>query len=220
MKFKDRTEAGRRLAERLLRYAPDKPVVLAVPRGGVPVAYEIARRLEAPLDIIVVRKLGVPTQPELAMGAVGPGGAMVLDRATMETAGVSARELTAIVERERAEVARRLREYRQGLVPLDLANRLAILVDDGIATGSSIMAAIEVLRHMGPEKIVLAAPVVPADRVRLLRELADDFVFLATPEPFLAIGVWYEDFQQVTDGQVKDLLFKARRQQSAPEVST
>lgn len=220
MRFKDRFDAGQRLGERLRDYRAERPVVLALPRGGLPIGYEVAKALGAPLDIIVVRKLGAPQQPELAIGAVGPGGAMVLDGDLVQQLGVTQRQLEGIIDRERMEVTRRLREYRKGLAPLDVAGRVAILVDDGIATGSSVMAAIDVLRRTGPSKIVLATPVLPSDRVEPLRALVDDLVFLMTPTPFHAIGLWYEDFPQLKDAEVIDLLARARTEVTGETAAT
>ena len=205
MPFRDRIEAGRQLARALARYKADKPVVLALPRGGVPVAAEVATALHAPLDVLVVRKLGFPGQEEYAMGAIAAGGVRVMGDAD---AGwpVSARELEAVVARERAELARREQRYRGGRPPLDLAGRVLILVDDGLATGATMSAAVQAARAGQPKRIIVAVPVASTEAVQSLGALADEVVCLFTPEHFRAVGLWYQDFTQTSDEEVDRLL--------------
>jgi len=207
--FSDRTEAGRELARRLASLADEDPVVVGLPRGGVPVAFEVARALGAPLDVIVVRKLGVPFQPELGMGAVGENGARVLNEDLVRMAHVGPDELARIEARERAEVEARARRFRTGRPRVELAGRTVIVVDDGIATGGTARAALLVARAQGARRVVLAVPVAPPDTVEALRSDADDIVCLEIPTPFYAIGEWYQDFSQVPDERVNALLAEA-----------
>ena len=208
MVFHDRAEAGRLLGRRLKHLRGEDLVVLGLPRGGVPVAFEVARELGAPLDVIDVRKLGVPWHPELAMGAVGEGGALVLNRSLVERLGVSDREVLLAESRARAELEERVRRLRQGRDPLDLEGRAAVVVDDGIATGATAQVACEVARHLGARRVVMAAPVGPPD---VLPEVggADEVVLLETPEPFVAVGRHYRDFAPTTDEEVAALLAEA-----------
>src|SRR5262245_40536383 len=194
MSFLDRSDAGRRLAQRVLHLRGEDVVVLGLPRGGVPVAAEVARALDAPLDVLVVRKLGVPVQPELGMGAIGEGGVRVLDAATARLAGVSSRDLAAIEARERRELERRVERYRGDRPMTVLDGRTTIVVDDGIATGGTARAALRVARGHGARSVVLAVPVGAADTLAELGAEADLVVALASPEPFRAIGPWYERF--------------------------
>lgn len=202
MQFADRTEAGRQLAKRLAHLRGQPVVVLGLPRGGVPVAAEVARAIAAPLDVIVVRKLGVPFQPELAMGAVGEEGARVIDAEVVRLARVSAEELSAIEARERSEVDRRARSYRAGRNRMSLVGRIAVIVDDGIATGATARAACQVARALGAARVVLATPVAPPDWQHRIGSDADEMVSVATPMPFFAIGEFYDDFSQTTDEAV------------------
>jgi putative phosphoribosyl transferase len=202
MQFADRTEAGQRLADRLLHLRGQPVVVLGLPRGGAPVAAEVARAVGAPLDVIVVRKLGVPFQPELAMGAVGEGDARVIDTEVVRLARVAAGELAAIEARERAEVDRRARSYRAGRNRVPLAGRIAVLVDDGIATGATAKAACQVARALGAARVVLATPVAPPDWQYRIGSDADEMICVATPAPFFAIGEFYDDFSQTSDDAV------------------
>lgn len=204
MPFADRTEAGRRLAAALEPYRADAPVVLALPRGGVPVAAEVARHLEAPLDILLVRKIGVPTQPELAMGAVVDGAEPVVVRNedVIRLARVSAAEFDRAQEAEMREIERRRMRYLAGRRPLDVAGRTAVVVDDGIATGATVRAAIGGLKQRKAKTIVVATPVAPPDTVARLREEADDVVCLEEPANFGAIGFFYLDFRQLSDEEV------------------
>lgn len=209
--FKDRIEAGRQLGERLKQaYAdPGDAVVLALPRGGVPVAAEVARILGLPLDLLVVRKLGFPGQEELAMGAIASGGATILNRELLDQLAVSESAIQATTERERAELHRRERLYR-GDHPLPrLCGRTVILVDDGLATGSTMRAAIAAVMQSKPEKVIVAVPVAPPDTVAMLSAEADDIVALNEPEMFLGVGRWYRDFSQTNDDEVRDLLSRA-----------
>jgi predicted phosphoribosyltransferase len=209
--FHDREQAGRELAKNLGRYAgvPDV-IVLALPRGGVPVAFEVARALRAPLDVFLVRKLGLPGHPEYAMGALASGEVRVINERLLAEVGVSAQVVERVVEREERELRRRERAYRGDLPALELRGRTAILVDDGVATGSSMLAAVEAVRKRGARKIVVAVPVAPRESIRLLRGSADDVVCVASPEPFLAVGRFYADFEQTSDEEVLDLLERAR----------
>ena len=202
MSFADRVQAGRRLAARLEHLRDRRPVVVGLPRGGVPVAAEVARVLDAPLDVVLVRKLGVPFQPELAMGAVGEDGVTVVNREVMEAAGVARHELEAVETRERAELERRARAYRGDRPRLALAGRTVIVVDDGLATGSTARAACQVARAAGADYVVLAVPVAPPDWTARLSADADELVAAETPEPFLAVGQFYADFSPTTDEQV------------------
>ncbi len=208
--FLDRQDAGRRLAERLATYAGRSDVcVLALPRGGVEVGAEVARGLGAPLDVLVVRKLGMPWQPELAMGAVAGGGVRVLNEQVVSELGIPAAVIEGVAEEERREVVRRERAYRGSAPALDVRDWTVILVDDGIATGSTARAAVRALRAMGPARIVLATPVAPPDACARLEREVDALVCLASPRPFYAIGVWYERFPQLDDATVRRLLADA-----------
>lgn len=207
----NRVEAGRLLAEQLAHLRDSDPIVLGLPRGGVPVAFEVAKALEAPLDVIIVRKLGVPRQPELAMGAIGEEGVRVLNPSLIRSAGISEADIDEVERRERAVIEQRARTLRGDRPALRLGGRATILVDDGIATGATTRAAIEVARAHGATNVVLAVPVAPADTLELLRRLADEVVCLATPEPFMAVGAWYQDFTPTTDAEVLELLELAGR---------
>lgn len=210
MVFQDREEAGRKLAEQLRAYANRNDViVLGIPRGGVPVAYEVARALNAPLDIFVSRKLGVPWQEELAFGAVATGGARVLDHEIIEAIGISDEEIEQISARTRKELERRENLYRGARPALKVYGLTVILVDDGIATGSSMRAAINALRQMRPAQLVVAVPVAPQSTCKRLRSEVDQLVCVQMPEDFYAIGQFYEDFSQVADEEVTQLLHRA-----------
>ena len=210
--FRDRRDAGARLAERLEHVRGEDPVVLALPRGGVPVAYEVATRLGAPLDVIVVRKLGVPFQPELGMGAVGEDGVIVLNEEVVRLARVSERQLAEIVARERAEVERRAARFRGGRPRVDVTGRTAVIVDDGIATGGSARAALQVARAQGARRVVLAVPVGAPDTIAAMQGEADEVICVATPFGFMAVGQGYQDFTQTTDDQVVALLAEAAQE--------
>jgi putative phosphoribosyl transferase len=208
--FRDRREAGRRLAAELADIGPD-PLVLALPRGGVPVAAEVARALGAPLDVFVVRKLGVPGHEELAMGAIASGGSRVLNDTIIRDLGLGARDIAAAEAREARELARREAIYRGARPFPDLQGRKVIVVDDGLATGATMRAAVTALRQLGPGAIVVAVPVAPPDTLALLRSEADDVVCVLSPEPFGGVGRWYESFPQVSDAEVQALLERAQK---------
>ena len=209
MAFKNREDAGHRLATRLASWRDEDVVVLGLPRGGVPVAYEVALALDAPLDVIIVRKLGVPVQPELGMGALGEDGVRVLNSEIIDLVRISADELESVERREQAEVERRSRQFRGDRARVALNDRVVIIIDDGIATGSTARAACEVARAHGARTVVLATPVAPPAAVEELRSVADEVVVLETPEHFFAIGQWYADFTQTPDREVTDLLERA-----------
>jgi putative phosphoribosyl transferase len=204
--FRDRRDAGQQLAARLVPLRAERPIVLGLPRGGVPVAFEVARALGAPLDVIVVRKLGVPFQPELGMGAIGEEGIRVLDDDTVRLARVRPDEIAAVEVRERQELERRAALYRRGRPMLSLTDRTVIVVDDGIATGGTARAALAVARAHGARRVVLAVPVAPRETVAEMASIADDVVVLETPAPFYAVGQWYADFSPTSDEDVVQLL--------------
>lgn len=207
MRFHDRREAGRRLAEKLSRYAKRSDVVvLGLPRGGIPVAHEVAATLEAPLDVFLVRKLGVPGHPELAMGAIAEGGIELLSRDLVRDLGIPPALIEQVAVRERLELERRDTLYRGARRRAMLRDRIVIVVDDGLATGSTMEAAILALKPQAPARIVVAVPVGSRETCNRLRRLADEVVFVSTPEPFHAVGLWYEDFSETTDDDVKRLL--------------
>ena len=208
--FQDRQEAGRLLAERLSRYRDEKPVVLVLPRGGVVVGYEIAHALGTSLDVVVVRKLGTPGQPELALGAIAPGGVYVLNEDVVGWLELSEDEVEQMASQEAREMERRMRLFRGDRPEPPLKGRTVIVVDDGIATGMTVRAAIEYLQQQEPEHLVLAVPVCAAETAEALRSEVDDLVCLKTPPELLAIGHWYEDFEQVSDEEVVELLERSR----------
>lgn len=209
--FRDRRDAGERLARALSGFAnrPDV-IVLGLPRGGVPVAHEVAEALRAPLDVFVVRKLGMPWHEELAIGAIASGGVRILDRDAIRLGSVTEDQLRQVTAREQAELERRERLYRGSRPFPDLHGKTVILVDDGLATGSTMRAAVEALRQEGPAQVIVAVPVGAPDTCDALRELADDVVCAITPEPFYAVGLWYADFSETTDDEIHDLLAHAR----------
>jgi len=213
--FRDRRDAGRRLAEQLSAYGNRSDVtVLALPRGGVPVGYEVARALSAPLDVFVVRKLGVPGYEEVAMGAIATGGVRVLNDDLIAQLAIPAVVIDAVAERERAELMRRERLYRGGRPSPDVRGRSVILVDDGLATGATMMAAVEALRKLEPGRIVVAVPIASREAGEEMRRQADEVVCARTPEPFRAVGSWYEDFSQTSDAEVRELLGRAKGPQA------
>jgi predicted phosphoribosyltransferase len=210
MKFRNRTEAGRVLAGKLAAYANRRDViVLALPRGGVPVAYEVARALGAPLDVFVVRKLGLPGNEEYAMGAIATGGVRVLNEQVVNALGIPEQVIDTVAVREQQELARRERLYRGERPPPEVRGRSVILVDDGLATGATMQAAVEALRRLQPARIVVAVPTASPDTCEQLRAQADEVICATTPEPFRAVGLWYEDFSQTTDDEVRELLARA-----------
>ena len=209
-RFRNRMQAGMLLAGRLANFARRKDVViLALPRGGVPVGFTIARLLEVKLDVFIVRKLGMPNQPELALGAIASGGLRVLRRDVEKLAGVPMDVIDAIAEREAVEVTRRETLYRGGRPPLALHDMTVILVDDGVATGATMLAAIYAIGEAAPASIIAAVPVAPVETLRMLRSEVDRVVCLRSPEPFHAVGAWYEDFAQTSDEEVRELLERA-----------
>ena len=204
--FSDRREAGRLLGAELRELEIDSPVVVGLPRGGVPVAYEVARELGAPLDIALVRKLGAPGQPELGIGAVGEDGAVIVDGETVAALGVGRDQIEAVVERESAELERRRERYRGDSAPVDVAGRTAILVDDGIATGVTAIAAVRWLRDRGAARVIAAVPVCPAGAFEKLRDELGELLCLERPPRFGGVGAWYDDFSQTSDDEVVELL--------------
>jgi predicted phosphoribosyltransferase len=213
--FANRTEAGRLLAEKLVNYAGRADViVLGLPRGGVPVAFEVAHRLGAPLDVFIVRKLGVPGFEELAAGAIASGGVRVLNEDVMRSIPHADEAIDAVTIRETAELERREQIYREGRPPPELRDRIVILVDDGLATGATMRAAVKGLRERGTAKIVVAVPVGPPDTCHELEERADEAICLSTPAFFQAVGQYYEDFSQTSDEDVRELLSQAAQEMS------
>jgi predicted phosphoribosyltransferase len=207
-RFRNRTNAGRQLAEKLAAYANRSDVlVLGLPRGGVPVGFEVARALGAPLDVFLVRKLGVPGCEELAMGAVASGGGRVLNDEIVHGLGISEHEIDATVARELLELARREQLFRGDRPPPHIEGRTVILVDDGLATGATMRAAVAALRRQRPAGIVVAVPTASPDTCEVLKAEADDVICAMTPDPFFAVGHWYDDFTQTTDEEVRDLLY-------------
>ena len=210
--FANRTEAGRLLAEKLIQYAgSDDVIVLGLPRGGVPVAYEVAKRLGAPLDVFIVRKLGVPGFEELAAGAIASGGVRVLNDDVMRAIPHADETIEAVTAKETAELGRREHEYRDGRPAPELRDRIVILIDDGLATGATMRAAVKALRQCGAAKIVVAVPVGPPETCREIEEEADQTICLSTPDFFQAVGQYYEDFSQTSDDEVRDLLARAAK---------
>jgi putative phosphoribosyl transferase len=213
MRYANREDAGRHLAQELAQYVGDPDVVvLALPRGGVPVGYEVAKRLGAPLDVLVVRKLGVPGHSELAMGAIASGGIRVIDPGVVEALEISRATLDAITDIERAELERRERVFRADRLPISVDNKVAILIDDGIATGSTMAAGIDALRLRNPARIVAAVPVAPPEACARLARRADEMICLLTPRDLYAVGLWYDDFSQTTDAEVRELLEASARE--------
>lgn len=209
--YRDRAEAGRRLAEKLTAYT-DRPdvLVLALPRGGVPVGFEVARALHAPLDVLMVRKLGVPGHEELAMGAIASGGMRLLNETVVRALRIKPEVIEQVAKIEQAELERREREYRDDRPQPELRGKTVIVVDDGLATGASMRAAVVALRRRRPARLVVAVPVAAAATCAEFRYEVDEVVCAATPEPFHAVGLWYEDFSQTTDAEVRDLLERAQ----------
>lgn len=208
--FKDRTEAGQALATRLTSFANRSDVlVLALPRGGVPVAAEVAKKLNAPLDVFVVRKLGLPGHPELAMGAIATGGVRVFNGDVINSMQIPDEVINAVTAEEFKELQRRERSYRDDLPPPEVEGKTVIVVDDGIATGSTMMAAVAALRQLGAGRIVVAAPVIARDTFYQIHNAADEVAAVIAPEEFYGVGAWYEDFSQTTDDEVRHILGKA-----------
>jgi putative phosphoribosyl transferase len=223
VRFANRREAGALLGERLERMRLDAPpVVLALPRGGVPVSYEVARALRAPLDVFIVRKLGVPGHEELAMGAIARGGTRVLNEEVLEMVGLTAADVERVAAIEQRELERREAAYRGDRPPADVAGKTAILVDDGLATGSTMRAAIQAVRAEHPKRVIVAVPVAAQSVCEALSHEVDAIVCLHAPEHFYAVGIWYEDFSQTTDEEVRELLAQAAleraRESAQPEA--
>jgi len=216
--FRDRREAGHYLADLLAaEYAGrNNVIVFALPRGGVPVGYEVARRLGAPLDVFVVRKLGVPSQPELALGAIASGGVRVLNREIVEGLGIPAQVIEAVARRELEELARRERLYRGERPPPQIRGKTVILVDDGLATGSTMRSAAQALGQQQPGRLVVAVPVAARSTCEELQEVVDEVVCAVTPYPFFAVGQWYSDFRETSDEEVHELLQRAAREHVQP----
>jgi putative phosphoribosyl transferase len=218
--FKNRHDAGRILARKLADYAGgDDVIVLGLPRGGVPVAYEVATELQVPLDVFVVRKIGAPYQPEFAIGAIASDGICVLDREALAQLDVAQSQLASIIGRERLELERRDTLYRAYRPFPDLAGRVVVIVDDGLATGATMRVAVEAVRVRHPARIIAAAPVASGLACEALREVADDCVCAASPEPFYGVGRWYDDFSQTTDQEVITLLDSASRRKTLATAS-
>jgi putative phosphoribosyl transferase len=217
MLFRDRLDAGRQLAQKLKKYAgrPDV-IVLALPRGGVPVAFEVARALRAPLDVFLVRKLGLPGHEELAMGAIGSGGVRVLNEDLVRALRIPEEEIDAVTVEEQRELERREREYRDDRPAPDVRRRTVILVDDGLATGSTMRAAVAALRRQHPARIVVAVPVGAGETCADFGADADEVICARTPDPFYAVGLWYGDFGQTSDEEVRDLLELAAEEHASP----
>jgi len=216
--FLDRVDAGRRLAAVLSHYTnqPDL-LILALPRGGVPVAYEVARELHAPLDVFLVRKLGFPGHPELAMGAIATGGVRILDQHLIEMYEVPADAVEYVTQLELRELERREKLYRDARPAPDVHDHTVILIDDGLATGSTMRAAVEALRAEGARKIVVAVPIAPVDTCEAMRKEVDEIICAVTPEPFRAVGIWYADFSETSDDEVRELLARAAQELRARE---
>jgi putative phosphoribosyl transferase len=221
MLFRDRRHAGAELARRLAAYRNrDDVTVLGLPRGGIPVAYEVARELAAPLDVFLVRKLGVPGQEEVAMGAIATGGVRVLNHGVVRALGIPGSVIDRVAAQEQRELERREATYRPGLGPPDVRGRTVILIDDGLATGSTIRAAVAALRPLGAARIVVAVPVAAAETCAEFRAEVDEIVCAETPAPFYAVGRFYDDFSQTTDEEVRDLLRRAQTRDFIPAGRT
>ncbi len=212
MLYKDRYDAGRQLAEKLLRYKDENPVIIALPRGGVVLGYEVAKMLHAPLDVIVARKLSAPFRPEFGFGAIAPNGIKVLNPESIIYLGLNERDIDEIIRDETVEMNRRIELYRKNSPPIDLNNKTVIVVDDGLATGVSTKAAIMSIKQMNPGKIILAVPVSPPEAADRFRREVDEFLCLNELPGFYAVGAYYDDFEQITDQEVINLIQKAKKE--------
>jgi putative phosphoribosyl transferase len=210
MRFRDRRHAGELLGAEVAELHPSDPVVYGLPRGGIPVAFEVAKELACPLDVLVVRKVGVPFQPELAMGAIGEGDVVVRNEEVFNLAGIDEEAFQSVVNRETRELEKRVEAYRSVADPISPEGHVGVVVDDGLATGSTALAAMEVLKKKGAAEVWLAVPVAPAESLGTLEQLADHIVILSRPRSFGAVGVWYQDFSQTGDDEVRALLTESR----------
>lgn len=218
VRFENRAEAGRFLATKLKDYKDrDDLLVLALPRGGVPVGYQVAKELRAPLDVLIVRKLGAPGHEELALGAIASGGIYVLNREIMKSLGLSDQDIRPIADREQLELTRREREYRGDRQTPIVTDKTVILIDDGLATGATMWAAVSALRQRNPREIIVAVPTASPDVCAAFRDIADEVICGITPNPFHAVGLWYQDFDQTTDQEVRHLLSEADHQLAGSE---
>lgn len=215
LNFEDRVDAGQILANRLSKYADQKPLVLGLPRGGVPVAFEVAKALKAPLDVYIVRKLGVPGQEELAMGAIATGDVRVLNQGVIDALQISEEAIETETSKEKEELKRREALYRRGRPTLDVTNRTVLLIDDGIATGSTIKAAIAALKKQKAGRIIIGVPVAPPSMIEELKKEVDEVVCVSAPEFFIAISLWYDEFPQISDDEVRELMEKAEMKKGA-----
>ena len=211
MRFMNRSHAGRKLARRLDHLKGEGAVVLGLPRGGIPVGFEVARRLSAPLEVLLVRKLGAPFQPELAIGALGEGGIQIINQDRVKRLRIGADHIERLVDRETSEMTRQADVFRQGRPAVDLAGKTAVIVDDGVATGSTALAGCAIARRLGADRVVMATPVAPCDAPAIFAAAADEFVAVSTPRRFSAIGHFYADFRPTPDYQVIELLERARQ---------
>ena len=218
--YRDRRHSGRELARHLGHLKSQNVVVLALPRGGVPVAFEVARALDAPLEVFVVRKLGLPGHPEYAMGAIASGGVRVLNDEVVRLYGIPERVVDAIVSHEQMELERREHVYRDGRPPLDVRGRTVVITDDGLATGSTMRAAVEAVRALGAARIIVAVPVGSPDSCREFAAIADEIICARAPEHFAAVGQWYDDFRQTTDEEVRELMRAALSEPAASRSET
>lgn len=212
MFYQNRQEAGYQLAQKLIKYRNEHPIIIALPRGGVVIGYEVSKALKAPLDVIVPRKIGAPFNPEFGIGAIAPNNVRVLDNQSIKLIGISEFQIEEIIQKETQEMNRRIQLYRKNLAPLNLKDKTVIIVDDGIATGVSTRAAVLSVKHMNPKKIILAVPVCPPDAADKFRKEVDEFLTLQEPLDFYAVGAYYSNFSQTTDDEVIALLEKAKNE--------